>query len=51
VDILGPLYYAVKPRANPIRFGHGRVQVPAAGNGLGIEIDPNELEPLAPSQR
>ena len=46
VDILGPLYYTVKPRATPLRFERGRVHVPR-GNGLGIELDGEELEVLA----
>jgi L-alanine-DL-glutamate epimerase-like enolase superfamily enzyme len=45
VDILGPLYYAVKPRSKPVRFERGRVHVPA-GNGLGVEIGADELETL-----
>jgi muconate cycloisomerase len=46
VDILGPLYYAAKPRSKPIRFANGRVQVPR-GSGLGVEISADELEQLA----
>jgi muconate cycloisomerase len=47
VDILGPLYYAVKPRAKPVRFERGHVFVPA-GSGLGIEVCAEELEALSP---
>jgi muconate cycloisomerase len=46
VDILGPLYYAVKPRVAPIVFERGRVQVPS-GNGLGVIIGADELVALA----
>jgi muconate cycloisomerase len=46
VDILGPLYYVVKPRATAIRFERGRVRVPR-GHGLGIELCGEELEVLA----
>jgi len=46
VDILGPLYYAVKPRNKPLRFERGRVHVPR-GCGLGIELCGEELEVLA----
>ena len=42
VDILGPLYYSVKPRATPVKFENGRVRVPA-GNGLGVELSADEL--------
>jgi muconate cycloisomerase len=51
VDILGPLYYAVKPRSKPVRFDRGHVFVPA-GDGLGVEICAEELEALqaAPQQ-
>ncbi|HZZ42506.1 MAG TPA: mandelate racemase/muconate lactonizing enzyme family protein, partial [Tepidisphaeraceae bacterium] len=49
VDILGPLYYAVKPRSKAIRFERGHVFVPA-GNGLGVELCAEELEALAPSK-
>jgi L-alanine-DL-glutamate epimerase-like enolase superfamily enzyme len=45
VDILGPLYYAVHPRNKPIRFENGCVITPS-GPGLGIEIDPEEIESL-----
>jgi L-Ala-D/L-Glu epimerase len=47
VDILGPLYYAVKPRSKPIHFERGHVHVPA-GNGLGVDISPDELNALSP---
>ncbi len=47
VDILGPLYYAVHPRAKPVHFEHGHVFVPA-GSGLGVEVCPEELEALSP---
>jgi muconate cycloisomerase len=50
VDILGPLYYAAKPRSKPAQFHGGRVRVPA-GSGLGMEICADELESLAPAQR
>ena len=46
VDILGPLYYAVKPRSKPIRFEHGYVHVPA-GSGLGVDLCAEELEALS----
>lgn len=46
VDILGPLYYTVKPRSRPVRFDSGQVSVPA-GDGLGVEITAEELEALA----
>ena len=46
VDILGPLYYAVKPRAKPVHFERGHVHVPA-GNGLGVDVSPDELEALS----
>lgn len=46
VDILGPLYYAVKPRAKPIRFERGHVHVPT-GNGLGVDLSAEELEALS----
>jgi muconate cycloisomerase len=49
VDILGPLYYAVKPRSKPVRFDRGHVYVPA-GDGLGVEIRADELEALAAPQ-
>lgn len=45
VDILGPLYYAVHPKQKPIRFENGCVITPT-GPGLGIEIDPDEIESL-----
>ncbi|HEY1686227.1 MAG TPA: mandelate racemase/muconate lactonizing enzyme family protein [Tepidisphaeraceae bacterium] len=47
VDILGPLYYAIKPRSKPVRFDRGHVFVPE-GNGLGVEICAEELEALGP---
>lgn len=46
VDILGPLYYNVKPRSKPIRFENGRVEVPQ-GHGLGMEFSVEEAESLA----
>jgi muconate cycloisomerase len=46
VDILGPLYYTVHPRLNPIRFENGRVFVPE-GPGLGVELKVDELEKLS----
>jgi muconate cycloisomerase len=48
VDILGPLYYTKKPRANAIRFSGGRVSVPT-GAGLGIDLAEDELAALAES--
>lgn len=45
VDILGPLYYSVKPKQNAIRFEHGRVLTPT-GFGLGIEISEEEIKAL-----
>jgi L-Ala-D/L-Glu epimerase / N-acetyl-D-glutamate racemase len=49
VDILGPLYYAIHPRTNPIHFQKGCVSVPS-GPGLGIEMTINEATELARSQ-
>ncbi len=46
VDILGPLYYAVHPRAKAIRFGDGCVSVPD-GPGLGGGMSIEEAEDLA----
>jgi muconate cycloisomerase len=45
VDILGPLYYAVKPRMTPIQFERGTVHVPG-GIGLGVQLCAEELEAL-----
>jgi muconate cycloisomerase len=46
VDILGPLYYSVKPQQKPVCFQNGFVHVPQ-GFGLGIEINEKEIEALA----
>lgn len=46
VDILGPLYYSVKPQQKPICFQHGHVFVPE-GPGLGIEINEDEINALS----
>ncbi|MDB6026640.1 MAG: ykfB 2 [Verrucomicrobiales bacterium] len=46
VDILGPLYYSVKPQQKPICFQNGHVFCPE-GHGLGVEISEEELKPLA----
>lgn len=46
VDILGPLYYSVKPKQKPIQFQNGRVQTPT-GFGLGVEINEEEIKALA----
>lgn len=46
VDILGPLYYTVHPKQNPIRFENGCVFVPE-GPGLGAELKIDELEKLS----
>ena len=46
VDILGPLYYAVKPRMKPIEFERGTVHVPD-GSGLGVQLCADELQALA----
>ena len=45
VDILGPLYYAVHPKKNPVEFQNGRVLVPQ-GPGLGMDLDRDEIEAL-----
>lgn len=45
VDILGPLYYAVRPSKNEIHFEQGQVLVPS-GEGLGIETSEVELARL-----
>ncbi|HWQ90113.1 MAG TPA: enolase C-terminal domain-like protein, partial [Clostridia bacterium] len=45
VDILGPLYYSVRPR-DQVRFQGGRVTVPE-GPGLGLSISADEIEALA----
>lgn len=50
VDILGPLYYSVKPRTTAVQFDRGRVKVPA-GPGLGIQLEVDELEALAAPKR
>lgn len=46
VDILGPLYYSVRPKQKPIQFKNGRVQTPT-GFGLGVEICEEEIKALA----
>jgi muconate cycloisomerase len=46
VDILGPLYYATRPRRGAIRFEGGHVHVPT-GPGLGIEISREEVGALS----
>jgi L-alanine-DL-glutamate epimerase-like enolase superfamily enzyme len=48
VDILGPLYYSVKPKQKPLCFARGHVFVPE-GAGLGMEIDENEIKALKAS--
>jgi L-alanine-DL-glutamate epimerase-like enolase superfamily enzyme len=45
VDILGPLYYSVKPRATAVMFENGRVRVPE-GHGLGIQLSADELQAI-----
>jgi L-Ala-D/L-Glu epimerase / N-acetyl-D-glutamate racemase len=50
VDILGPLYYAVHPCKNPIHFENGHVHVPE-GPGLGVELNPEELEKLSKTSK
>jgi muconate cycloisomerase len=45
VDILGPLYYSVKPRATAVMFENGRVRVPG-GHGLGIQLSADELQAI-----
>jgi L-Ala-D/L-Glu epimerase len=45
VDILGPLYYSVKPKLKPICFQGGHVFVPE-GHGLGVEINEEEIKAL-----
>ena len=51
VDILGPLYYSVKPKQKPICFQRGHVFCPE-GHGLGVEINEDELQAIAsPSTR
>lgn len=48
VDILGPLYYSTHPKKTPVVFKNGHVEVPP-GPGLGMEIDPSEIENLTSS--
>ena len=43
VDILGPLYYGVRPQHTPMAFGAGYVTVPE-GPGLGVRFTREELE-------
>lgn len=50
VDILGPLYYSVKPEQKPVCFQNGFVHVPQ-GAGLGIEINEKEIEALASQKK
>jgi muconate cycloisomerase len=45
VDILGPLYYSVRPRTGAIRYERGHVHVPT-GVGLGVSICGEDLEAL-----
>jgi muconate cycloisomerase len=45
VDILGPLYYAIHPRSEPIQFKNGCVEVPR-GFGLGIQMTLDEAGDL-----
>jgi muconate cycloisomerase len=45
VDILGPLYYSIKPKEKPIHFENGRVHTPT-GFGLGVEISEEEIKAL-----
>lgn len=46
VDILGPLYYAVRPQSKAICFQKGHVAVPSDA-GLGVEINEEEIKALA----
>jgi muconate cycloisomerase len=46
VDILGPLYYAQRPRGQRVHFAQGHVDVPS-GPGLGLDITREEIETLA----
>jgi len=48
VDILGPLYYSVRPRNGGIQFHEGKVIVPDAP-GLGMEIDCEQIRKLSNS--
>lgn len=45
VDILGPLYYTVRPEHKPVRFADGHVDMPV-GPGLGLEIDRRQIEDM-----
>jgi muconate cycloisomerase len=45
VDILGPLYYATRPRGTQVRFENGHVNVPT-GPGLGLDVTRGEIEAL-----
>jgi muconate cycloisomerase len=45
VDILGPLYYSIRPRRNPLCFQNGLVMVPQQP-GLGVDICVEEIEVL-----
>ncbi|HEV2294761.1 MAG TPA: enolase C-terminal domain-like protein [Tepidisphaeraceae bacterium] len=46
VDILGPLYYAQRPKRQVVRFDGGHVEVPS-GPGLGFDVDREEIEALS----
>jgi L-alanine-DL-glutamate epimerase-like enolase superfamily enzyme len=46
VDILGPLYYSVHPKTDPIRYKNGCVLAPS-GPGLGLTITEDDLQELA----
>ena len=46
VDILGPLYYADRPRRQQVQFDGGHVNVPT-GPGLGLEVDRDEIVALS----
>lgn len=46
VDVLGPLYYAERPKRQAVRFEGGHVEVPP-GPGLGLDVDGAEIEALS----
>lgn len=46
VDILGPLYYATRPRGTQVKFEGGHVHVPSSP-GLGLDMTREEIESLA----